>query len=240
MSALKLDPNLVRAKLGLSASFADRVVFGSSADPRADAARAEKLADEALSEEPDNARAHEIKAYVYQALVLARGDAPSDPLWEAGIAEADAAVQLDRNLANAHANRGWYRLFLGRAAEAFAGAETAMRLSPRDPLRPFWEYQICHLHSHLGQWEQAIEHCRLAAQALPYIWYPQLDLVFVNAWLGRDAEAKVALAQLLKLKPGFTIKAEIELGVRFSDNPVYNQQIAHMCEGLRKAGLPEQ
>jgi hypothetical protein len=34
-----------------------------------------------------------------------------------------------------------------------------------------------------------------------------LDLAFVNGWLGRDAEAKAALANLLKLKPGFTIKA---------------------------------
>jgi adenylate cyclase len=72
--ALNLDPNLVRAKLGLSAMFADRVVFGSSADPRADAVRAEKLANEALSEEPDNAAAHVLKSYVYQALVLTRGD----------------------------------------------------------------------------------------------------------------------------------------------------------------------
>jgi TolB-like protein/class 3 adenylate cyclase len=133
--ALKLDPNLVRAKIGLASAYAVNVVFGSSTNPRADAERAEKLADEALSEEPDNARAHMMKAFVYQALVLTRGKAPSDPLWEAGIAESDAAVEIDRNAAEAHANSGWYRLFLGRAAEAFPGVETAMRLSPRDPVR---------------------------------------------------------------------------------------------------------
>jgi hypothetical protein len=48
------------------------------------------------------------------------------------------------------------------------------------------------------------------------------------------------LASLLKLKPGFTIKALIETGARFSDNPVYAQQIARMAEGLRKAGLPQE
>jgi adenylate cyclase len=135
---------------------------------------------------------------------------------------------------------GWYRLFLGRAAEAFSGVETATRLSPRDPVRPFWEYFICHLHSHLAQWEQALDHCRLAAQGLPNVWYPQLDLVLVNAWLGRDAEAKVAVANLLKLMPGFTVQSMIAWGARYSDNPVYNQQIAHMAEGLRKAGFPEE
>jgi adenylate cyclase len=236
--ALKLDPNLLRAKIGLAGELSLAVIFGWSSSFRADAERAEKLANEGLSAEPDNALAHQIKAVVYQALVLTRGGAPSDPLWEAGIAEADEAVKIDRNFAAAHATSGWYRLFLGRAAEAFAGVETAMKLSPRDPSYPFWEYFICHLHGHLAQWDQAIEHCRLAAQALPNVWYHQLDLTFVNAWLGHDSEAKAALANLLKLKPGFSVKAEIEAGAIFSDNPVYAQQIARMAEGLRKAGLP--
>src|SRR5271166_6845849 len=34
--------------------------------------------------------------------------------------------------------------------------------------------------------------------------YPQSDLVFANARLGRDAEAKAALANFLRLKPGST------------------------------------
>jgi hypothetical protein len=97
---------------------------------------------------------------------------------------------------------------------------------------------ICHLHSHLAQWDQAIEHCRLAAQGLPNVWYPHVDLVFANAWLGRDAESNAALADFLKLKPGFTVKSLIEAGHLFSDNAAYTEQIARMAEGLRKAGLP--
>lgn len=230
----------MRAKLGLAGALASAVSSGWSSNPRADAERAEKLANEALSAEPDNAAAHDVKAEIYMSLVLTRGNAPSDPLWEAATAEADAAIAIDRNFASAHADSSWYRLFLGRAAQAFAGIETAIKLSPRDPLRPWWEYMICHLHSHLEQWDQAIEHCRLAAHGLPDAWYAQGDLAFANAWLGRDAEAKAALANMLKLNPGFTVKAEIELGKRFSDNPIYNQQIARMAEGLRKAGLPEE
>jgi hypothetical protein len=37
-----------------------------------------------------------------------------------------------------------------RAAEGFSDVQTAMKLSPRDPVRPVWEFQICHLHSHLA------------------------------------------------------------------------------------------
>jgi adenylate cyclase len=238
--ALKLDPGLVQAKLWLASALTGAVTNGWSAAPRSDAERAEKLADETLSEEPGNEGPHVVKSYVYQALVLTRGNAPSDPLWQAGIAEADAAAEINRNNPDAHNNSGWYRLFLGRAAEAFDAVETAMKLSPRDPNRGWWEYEICHLHSHLAQWDQAIEHCGLAAQALPDVWYPLMDVVLVNAWLGRDGEAKSALAKLLKLYPGVTCKGINDLGALFGDNPVYRQQIARMVEGLRKAGLPEE
>jgi adenylate cyclase len=239
--ALKLDPKLVRAKYGLAGELTAGVnLYFTSANPRADAERAETLINEALSTEPDNSLAHEVKALVYQALALTRGNAPSDPLWEAAIAEADTAVELDRNNAGAHASRGWNRLFLGRAAEAFAGVETAMKLSPRDPFYPFWQFFICHLHCHLAQWDQAIEPCRLAAQALPNVWYPHADLVYANAWLGRDAETKAAVANFLKLQPKFTVQALLDAGHLFSDNSVYNEQIARMAEGLRKAGFPEQ
>ena len=114
-----------------------------------------------------------------------------------------------------------------------------MKLSPRDPVRPIWEFQICHLHSHLAQWEQAIEHCRLAAQGAPYLWFTYADLVAANAWLGRNAEAKAALADLLKLKPDMTAQAYLAAAATYSDNAVFTQQIARTVEGMRKAGLPE-
>jgi len=62
-AAMKLDPNLVRAKLGLSTAFGLAVIFGWSADPRADAELAEKLANEALAAETDNAAAHSVKRW---------------------------------------------------------------------------------------------------------------------------------------------------------------------------------
>ena len=213
--ALKLDPGLVRALNGLASELSSSVLNGWSENSRADAERAEKLADQALSAAPDNAWTHLVKGLVYQALVVTRGNAPSDPLWEASIAEADIAVRLEPNFAAAHEVSGWSHLFLGRAAGAFAGIQTAMLLSPRDPYYPFWEYHICHLHSHLAQWDQAIGYCQRAARAVPNVWFHQLDLVFVNAFLGRDAEAKVALANLLKLYPGFTVTTMIKWGERF-------------------------
>jgi tetratricopeptide (TPR) repeat protein len=237
--ALKLEPNLVRAKFGLSATLAGGIMAGLSADPRADSLRAEKLADEAVSAEPGNAYAHYVKSTVYEPLVVAGLRRPLQPQWEAGIAEADTAIDIDRNLAPAHQISGYWRVFLGRAGEGLTGVETAIRLNPHAPGRPYWEFDLCHIYSHLGQWEQAIEHCRLAAQGAPNFWFTYADLVAANAWLGRDAEAKAALADLLRLKPDMTAQAYIATGARYSDNPVFTQQVARMVEGMRKAGLPE-
>ena len=68
---------------------------------------------------------------------------------------------------------------------------------------------------------------------------PHIDLTAAYGWLGRDADAKTALADLLKLSPGFTVENFNSLAALYSNNPVFNQQIARIAEGLRKAGVPE-
>jgi hypothetical protein len=50
----------------------------------------------------------------------------------------------------------------------------------------------------LAQWEQAIEWCAKA------LWYAVVDIVAANAWMGRDAEARAAVAELLKRIPRVT------------------------------------
>ena len=90
-------------------------------------------------------------------------------------------------------------MFLGRSEDGFAGLETALRLSPRDRRLPNWQYYICHLHTHLAQWEQAIEWCNKAHAGSPGDLYPLVDLAAANAWAGHDKEAKEAVAQLQKV-----------------------------------------
>jgi predicted TIM-barrel fold metal-dependent hydrolase len=53
------------------------------------------------------------------------------------MAEADLAVNLDPNSVRALGSQGSARTFGGRPGEAIDPLKTAMRLSPRDPLRPF-------------------------------------------------------------------------------------------------------
>src|SRR5262249_40972642 len=109
--------------------------------------------------------------------------------------------------------------------------------SPRDPNVMWWQSYMCHLHTHLAQWEQAIPWCGKAAAAMPKIFYPLVDLANANAWAGHDKEAKEAAAQLQKVYPGFTVQTWA--GMHWSDDPTFNAQYQRITEGLRKAGLPE-
>jgi len=228
--ALKLDPSLAQAQAGLAISLAGRSQALGATDREADLDRAEKLADQALSTLPDNSFLLFAKAYVLGAKKQT----------EAAILEAEAAIRSDRNNAGAYGQLAVWRAYVGHAEQGFSDAETAIKLSPRDPVLPVWQYYICHLHMHLAQWDQVIAPCQQAVAGSPKYMLPHLDLAAAYAFLGRDAEAKAEVAEILKLTPGLTVKGLLSFATVFSDNPVFTQQIARLGEGLRKAGLPEQ
>ena len=225
--ALSLDPQNVRAMTGLTNALVWRVTGLSSKDPASDIALAEKTIDAQLALEPDNSAAHAMNGWVYFA----------KRQWGQALAEEETAIADDRNNVDAHAAAGLFKVFLGRSEDGFAGLETALRLSPRDRRLPYWQQYVCHLHTHLAQWEQAIEWCNKARAGNPTDFYPLVDLAAANAWAGHDKEAKEAAAQLQKVYPGFTVQTWA--GVHWTDDPTFNAQYSRIVEGLRKAGVPE-
>jgi tetratricopeptide (TPR) repeat protein len=200
-----------------------------SGDAAVDYPRAEALLTSALSEEPNYAWAHLTKAL----LVSARWQ------FSDALSELDVAIEDDPNFAAAYAFRGGVtRVFLGQAAEAIPDVETAFRLSPRDPFRGVWEGHMCHVYAHLAQWEKVVEWCKKAVTTNPGYWFPYIDLVAANGWLGREADAKAAIDGLLKQNPSYTVQS----AARFhpTDDPTFKAQYQRIVDGLRKAGLPEE
>ena len=65
-----------------------------------------------------------------------------------------------------------------------------------------------------------------------------VDLASAYAWTGKADESHAAVAELLKLKPNYTVDAWAH--ERLSDNPVFLAEYQRIIEGLRKAGLPEE
>jgi adenylate cyclase len=150
--ALALDPKNVSAMTGLATALFARPYAGWSEDPQGDIARADKTADAALAIRPDDSEAHFIKALLFE----------HKSQWGPAIAEAETAIADDPNNARAIAMASYYRMFLGHAEDGVVGQETALRLSPHDPMAPIWQVHLCYLYNHLAQWERSIEWCEKA------------------------------------------------------------------------------
>jgi adenylate cyclase len=227
--ALALDPKNVSAMTGLATALFARPYAGWSEDPQGDIARADKTADAALAIRPDDSEAHFIKALLFE----------HKSQWGPAIAEAETAIADDPNNARAIAMASYYRMFLGHAEDGVVGQETALRLSPHDPMAPIWQVHLCYLYNHLAQWERSIEWCEKAlANNVKERAGALSELATAYAWAGHEEEAKKAVAELRKIDPSFTMQTVARQ--RFSDDPTFNAQGARIVEGLRKAGLPEE
>jgi adenylate cyclase len=226
--ALQVDPELTRAQLGLAWGLVDRVFSFRAGNESVDLPHADTLVTSAVSQEPNSPWAHFVKADLLTFGKKQFNDA---------LSELDVAIDNDRNFARAYAYRGLIRIFIGQANDAIAELETALRLSPRDPLRNVWEFRICHAYAHMGEWDKAIDWCQKSVATDARFWIPYLDLAAAYGWLGRGAEAKAAVASLHKLMPGYTVQQWANS--KWSDDPQFLREDAQLIEGLRKAGLPE-
>jgi adenylate cyclase len=227
--ALALDPKNASAMTGLALALCVRPYGGWSEDPAADLARADKTADAALALRPDDSEAHFVKALLFERKSQMRK----------AIAEAETAIADDPNNARAIAMASYYRMFFGHAEDGVAGQETALRLSPHDPMVPIWQLHLCYLYNHLAQWDRSIEWCEKAlANNVKERAAALAALAAASAWAGYNSEAKNAVAELRKVDPSFTVQT-LGPGKRGSDDPTFNAQTDRIVEGLRKAGLPE-
>lgn len=225
--ALRIEPDLPKALVGLALTLAIEVNYRWSGAPAEQLAQATAAVERVLAVSPDDATAHYVKGEIL------RGGGKD---FEAAIGEFEAAISINPSLAPSYASLGNAKIRAGRAEEAFAPLETAIRLSPRDPLLNNWYFNVCHAYTHLGQDAEAIEWCRKSVAISPF-WISYVDLASAYAWLGRGDEARAAIDELLKLQPNYTVDRWAHAG--FSNNPVFLAQYQRIIEGLRKAGLPE-
>jgi tetratricopeptide (TPR) repeat protein len=228
-AALRIDPDNTQANAGLAQALIH--VYRSRWDPeRARVlARADEAATRATAAAPDSAQAQSIKAEI---LGLQRR-------FDAALATYDRAIALDRNLTTAHVGRARHLIVAGRAADAVASVERAIRLSPRDPDLYLWYYVVCHAHTHLARDAATIEWCLKSIGTGKMFWHVWVDLASAYAWRGQTAEAAAAVAEILKLRPGLTVQQMVEEARASSDNATFRKEYQRIAEGVRKAGLPE-
>jgi TolB-like protein/class 3 adenylate cyclase len=228
--ALSVDPDSVEALIGSARLDVREGANFFVTDPMEAFAAAEAKLAKALSSVPDHARGHRLLGYVN---ILTKRAAQ-------GIAECERALELDRNLASAHAFIGLGKIFIGHAEETEAHVGEALRLSPRDTNAHTWKSFAGIAKTILGSYEQAAAWFRRAIEANRNYPTPYFLLAATLAHLGRRNEAHSAVKAGLALNPTFTVSRAHAAWTAMSDDATYLTQLEPLLEGLRKAGVPEQ
>jgi TolB-like protein/Flp pilus assembly protein TadD len=145
--------------------------------------------------------------------------------------EFQHALDLNPNFAAAHGYLGWALAFDGRADQAIAHLELAIRMSPHDPQNAIFNTGIAVVHYLSGRFAEAVSFGRKALQQRSGFTASNRICVASLAQAGQIDEARAALAHLKELHPDLSI-AWIEKCVPYTPGPM-----AKFIEGMRKAGL---
>ena len=121
--ALAIDPNNALAVGFLAVKYAFPVIFGLSADPKADLKRGHELDAQALALDPNWAAPHQ-----FMGLIL-----HLEGRLDESIAENERALALDPSRVDAMVGLGWGYSELGQFEKALELFDKAIRLSPHDP-----------------------------------------------------------------------------------------------------------
>jgi tetratricopeptide (TPR) repeat protein len=190
--------------------------------------RAEATLKAVLSSAPNHALAH-----LVLGSTLMSTNRPAQ-----GIAECERALALDRNLAEAHAEIGLAKHYMGLSIETDAHLKEAFRLSPRDSLAYRWLMWGGAAKMAVGDYAEAVARFRESVEANRNYPLAHFLLAAALALLGCADEAAEAAKAGLAIAPSFTLR-RFRLGA-MSDNPSYLVERERLIEAMRLAGVPEE
>jgi TolB-like protein len=222
--AIALDPNLAAAHANLAhIHFLDAVAFlGDSVDESID--QAITCARRAVAIDDKEAIGH----WALGRANTARG------LIRDAIAELRIALNLNPNFALARYALGFACCVSGQPEEGLPHIREAKQLSPFDPQISIFEAIEGLTLISLGEYTMAEELAGSATRRPRTTFYSYVSLASALGHLGRDVEAKRALAKLMEMNPHFSLAWWDRTWVGTS--PVFRDPF---FEGLYKAGLAD-
>jgi len=129
--------------------------------------------------------------------------------------------------------QGYARTFGGRPHEAIEPLETAMRLSPFDPLLPSWRHFLGRAYYWMGDYETAVAIARQTCQAYQYLGAAYRTLIAALGHTGQAGEAQRVHTEAIE-RFGDDFPSQYT-GTRPAENRPEDH--AHLIEGWRKAGV---
>jgi tetratricopeptide (TPR) repeat protein len=225
--ALALDPQNVEAIVW---KMVTDLLLGSnlmSDNPAALIATIEATTARVLALAPTHAFAHLISGHV---LIL------TDRIAQ-GMAQCERALTLDRNLAEAHAEIGFAKYLMGRAAETETHVNEAFRLSPLDIFVHRWFNMVGFAKLQLNSDAEAVGWLLRSIEVNRNWPITHFGLAAAFGLLGSLDQATAAAKAGLALNPSFTIRRYRKFAD--SSNPTYLAGRERVYQGMRLAGVPE-
>jgi TolB-like protein/Flp pilus assembly protein TadD len=226
--ALDLDPASMSAKIGIALGLTSNFWYGWSRSFEQDEARAERLLLEVFAVDPSDVTAR-IAMGILRRL--------QGRLAESKI-ELESVPALDRDVAGLR-QLGATLVYLGQPEAAIRPLERSIRISPYEANIGFnYTYLgLCHLL--LGRAEKAIDHLRMARTSNPRIYIVHLYLAAALGLNGDFDEARVTLAEGIRLKPEVDSLEAWCTYRPWETNPQYMALRAKTLDvGLRQAEFP--
>jgi adenylate cyclase len=150
-----------------------------------------------------------------------------------GLDALDRSIELSPSSALAYGFSAILRGWKGDDATSVAHAESALRLSPYDPLVFLPYVGLAYTHFFSGRFAEAVSAADRALQGNPRFSVPAFMKTAALARLGREADAAAGARRVLELQPGFTIASLVDSALTSPE------RLTMLADALRRAGLPE-
>lgn len=222
--AIELDPELAEAYGFLSYAIVLSMVYFDTDPTHARLTEAVELGRQAVELDERDA----LCRFMYgRALIAARR-------YKEALDELETAREVNPNLAVVHCGLADSLAYEGRVKEAIPFFETAIGLSPHDPMR--WAFLSYRALAHIlaAQYEEAAKWAYKATRVPNCHYWPFAHRVVALARGGNTSELAAAVADLLQRKPDFS-QAMAERQLFYIKD---SEQIALYIDALGKAGLP--
>jgi adenylate cyclase len=145
----------------------------------------------------------------------------------------ERALRVNPNDSLAWLLKGTLHAFKGEGKVALRDTKHALRLSPLDPLRYFYDSLAATAALSAGEYERALELARRSLRT-NRTHTSTLRALLISQWqLGQFDESRTTVGELLRLDPTFTMKKWVER------SPSTGYEIGKVWfDVLRKAGVP--
>ena len=220
--AIALDSGYAWAYYVLGRGHMLDVWVKTSKSPKESIGKAIGLVQKAIALDDTNVDAQSLLAFLYS---MTRQ-------YDKSIVQAEKALALNPNSAFAHFFVGKTLFFAGRLEESIPEYKKAIRLNPIPPSNHLWSLGLSYAFT--GQYDEAIKWCEKAVRKEPNDLLARMMMTVVYSLSGRDEEARVQAAEVLRIQPKFTLD-------KFKKKLTYKREVdrERFLSALRKAGIPD-